>query len=101
MLKPTDRPPPSCAPRFAASITPGPPPVTTAQPRSANSRPVVARRGVRRMILADARGAEERDRGPVDLVDAAKPARNSSAISSTASARVGLLGVEDSLVAHD
>src|ERR671922_3027095 len=35
MLKPTDRPPPSWAPRFAASITPGPPPVITAQPASA------------------------------------------------------------------
>src|SRR5919199_284298 len=38
MLNPTDSPPPSLAPRFAASITPGPPPVTTAQPRSEKRR---------------------------------------------------------------
>ena len=41
MLRPTENPPPSFAPRFAASITPGPPPVITDQPASANSRPVV------------------------------------------------------------
>ena len=32
-LQPTDRPPASCAPRLAASITPGPPPVITVKPR--------------------------------------------------------------------
>ena len=37
MLKPTERPPPSLQPRFAASITPGPPPVTTANWASAKS----------------------------------------------------------------
>ena len=31
MLKPTDAAPTSCAPRFAASITPGPPPVAITQ----------------------------------------------------------------------
>ena len=40
MLKPTESPPPSLQPRLAASITPGPPPVTTAKPDSAKSRPV-------------------------------------------------------------
>ena len=40
MLKPTESPPPSLQPRFAASMTPGPPPVTTAKPASANARPV-------------------------------------------------------------
>ncbi len=40
MLNPTDSPPASLHPRFAASITPGPPPVTTAKPASANARPV-------------------------------------------------------------
>ena len=39
-----DSPPPSWQPRFAASITPGPPPVTTAQPASANASPSRARR---------------------------------------------------------
>src|SRR5919201_3885768 len=38
MLKPTERPPASRAPRFAASITPGPPPVITAQPAWAKRR---------------------------------------------------------------
>src|ERR1700674_27641 len=37
ILKPTLRPPPSLQPRFAASITPGPPPVITAQPASPKS----------------------------------------------------------------
>src|SRR2546423_795037 len=37
MLKPTLRPPPSLQPRFAASMTPGPPPVITAQPCSPKS----------------------------------------------------------------
>src|ERR671931_491558 len=36
MLKPTESPPPSRAPRFAASMTPGPPPVTIANPASAS-----------------------------------------------------------------
>src|SRR5215211_2537207 len=40
MLKPIESPPPSLAPRFAASITPGPPPVTTANPAAENRRPV-------------------------------------------------------------
>ena len=40
MLKPTESPPASWQPRFAASITPGPPPVTTAKPASANAAPV-------------------------------------------------------------
>src|SRR3977135_843874 len=40
MLKPTERPPPSLQPRFAASITPGPPPVTTAHPASPKRRPL-------------------------------------------------------------
>ena len=37
MLNPTERPPPSLQPRFAPSITPGPPPVTTANWASAKS----------------------------------------------------------------
>ena len=41
MLKPTESPPPSFAPRLAASITPGPPPVITAQPCSAKLRPTL------------------------------------------------------------
>ncbi len=40
MLNPTEIPPPSFAPRLAASITPGPPPVTTDQPARAKSRAV-------------------------------------------------------------
>ena len=67
MLKPTERPPPSLQPRFAASITPGPPPVTTAKPASAKSRPVSRAGAVRLAVLVDARRAEDRDGGPVDL----------------------------------
>jgi hypothetical protein len=39
MLKPTESPPASLQPRFAASITPGPPPVTTAKPAPAKRLP--------------------------------------------------------------
>src|SRR6266511_610674 len=86
MLKPTDRPPPSLAPRFAASITPPPPPVTTAQPCSPNSRPVsraAAYAGCSSPIRAEPNMATA---GRSILSTSAKPARNSSAISSTASA---------------
>src|SRR5918995_752143 len=40
MLKPTETAPPSCAPRLAASIAPGPPPVMTLKLAFANSRAV-------------------------------------------------------------
>ena len=39
MLSPTERAPASRAPRFAASIVPGPPPVITAMPASPIARP--------------------------------------------------------------
>src|SRR6185312_1529167 len=39
MPSPTDTPPASQAPRLAASIAPGPPPVMTAYPASTRSRP--------------------------------------------------------------
>ncbi len=68
MLKPTESPPPSFTPRLAASITPGPPPVITAQPASPNRRPDLAGVAIGLGVLAHARGAEDRDRGPVDLV---------------------------------
>ncbi len=38
MLQPTDGPPTSRAPRLAASITPGPPPVMTVKPSRAHGR---------------------------------------------------------------
>ena len=40
MLSPTESASASCAPRFAASIAPGPPPVITANPASPIARPV-------------------------------------------------------------
>ena len=40
MLSPTERPPASAAPRLAASISPGPPPVITAKPWSARQAAV-------------------------------------------------------------
>ncbi len=39
MLQPTDGPPASRAPRLAASITPGPPPVITVKPSRATAAP--------------------------------------------------------------
>src|SRR6266487_3617946 len=95
MLKPTERPPASFAPRFAASITPGPPPVTTAQPCAANKRPASRARSYT--------GSPSRMRAEPKMVTAGRsidstasnPARNSSAIMATwrsSSAAVSLLG---------
>src|SRR5262245_8158604 len=86
MLKPTESPPPSCAPRFAASITPGPPPVITAQPRPANRRPTAraaAYAGLPSTTLAE---PNTETAGRSMRATCAKPARNSSAIVSTACA---------------
>ena len=66
--RPTARPP-SRAPRFAASITPGPPPVTTAKPASREAASDRVRRLVDGRSLAHARGAEDGDCRPVDRVD--------------------------------
>ena len=58
MLKPTERPPASLQPRFAASITPGPPPVTTANPASAKIRAVSRARRYGSVCRVHAGGAE-------------------------------------------
>ena len=42
MLQPTEWPPASLAPRLAASMMPGPPPVMTVKPASARRRPDLA-----------------------------------------------------------
>ena len=83
MLKPTDRPPPSCAPRFAASITPGPPPVTTAQPASAKLRPTA--RAASYGSLSSSTRAEPNSATAGRSISAtfSKPARNSAAIFAT------------------
>ena len=73
MLKPTDMPPASLQPRFAASITPGPPPVTTANPAFANSRRGLAREAIRPRVLAHPRRPEDRHRRAADLVDLLEP----------------------------
>src|SRR5437764_405647 len=80
MLKPTERPPPSCAPRFAASITPGPPPVITAQPASANRR--ATDRASRYGAESSPTRAEPNivTAGRSIRATASKPCRNSSAI---------------------
>ena len=67
--KPTESPPPSWQPRFAASITPGPPPVTTAQPASAKRRAVSRASSYGRDPSCDARRAEAGDGRPIDLLD--------------------------------
>ena len=56
MLRPTDAASASWAPRFAASIIPGPPPVITAKPASPMARPVaraISYASVSRSVLAD------------------------------------------------
>ena len=90
MLKPTDRPPASWAPRLAASITPGPPPVTTAKPASAKRRPRLLR-------AVGTTGSSSRTRAEPKIVTAgavdaarppSKPVRNSSAMRKTLRGRL-------------
>ena len=68
-MHPTDIPPVSCAPRLAASITPGPPPVITVNPRFARLAPTPhtyppARNGV---LLVKTGGAEHRYARPNEV----------------------------------
>ena len=83
MLKPTLRPPPSLQPRFAASITPGPPPVTTAKPASAKSRAVS--RAWRYASLSSPTRAEPKIETAGRSISSTfwKPPRNSDAITAT------------------
>src|SRR6476469_664561 len=83
MLKPTESPPPSLHPRFAASITPGPPPVTTHQPASPKRRPAARASSyslLPSLTLADPNSATA---GRSICATFSKPARNSSAIFAT------------------
>ena len=73
MLKPTLRPPPSWQPRFAASITPGPPPVIDRPAGLAEELRGRARGSYAGEPSRDARRAEDRDRGPVDPLDRLEP----------------------------
>src|SRR6266480_2394125 len=82
MLRPTERPRPSRAPRLAASIVPGPPPVMMAKPRRASS--------AARVRAASYIGSGGRTRadpkkvtaGPT-VASASKPATNSAWIRNT------------------
>src|SRR6266487_5333315 len=73
MLKPTERPPDCCAPRFAASITPGPPPVTTANPFSDEAGRRLDGERAPAICLGQPGGAEDRDGRPVDARDRLEP----------------------------
>src|SRR5689334_15956639 len=83
MLNPTESPPPSRAPRFAPSITPPPPPVTTAQPASPNLRPTS--RAHRYGLLPSSTRADPKSAtaGRSMRATISNPARNSSAIFAT------------------
>ena len=67
MLKPTESPPASLQPRFAASITPGPPPGDDGESRLGEDPRGRARLPVGLAVLAHSGRAEDRDRRPVDL----------------------------------
>ena len=60
MLQPTERPPASRAPRLAASITPGPPPVITVKPRPAERAADFAGHRVVAVVLVEARRSKHR-----------------------------------------
>ena len=98
MLKPTERPPPSLHPRFAASITPGPPPVTTAKPASAKRCPVS--RAAAYVVEPSATRAEPKieTAGRSIRSTAWKPARNSDAISETSLASVSCVRAQEAAV---
>ena len=65
MLSPTERAPALTAPRFAASMTPGPPPVMIAVARRARcARRSRARACTRESFSREPRAAEDRDGGP-------------------------------------
>src|ERR1700694_2932272 len=82
MFRPTESPPPSRAPRLAASIVPGPPPVMTAKPRRASS--AARARAASHIGSAGGRRPEPKKVTPGPRVaSASKPATNSAWIRST------------------
>ena len=85
--KPTESPPPSRQPRFAASITPGPPPVTTAQPASAKSRAVSRASSYGRDPSGARADPKHETAGRSIRSTASKPEKNSRPISSERSRR--------------
>ena len=88
MLSPTEVAPASWAPRLAASISPGPPPVITAKPASPIARADLARPRVLR--VAPRACAPSRTRRPPGRrsASASKPWRSSRSTSSSRSASV-------------
>ena len=80
MPKPTESPPPSRQPRFAASINPGPPPVTTAQPASAKSRAVSRASSYGRDPAGARADPKHETAGRSICSTASKPERNSRPI---------------------
>src|SRR5688572_26936436 len=87
MLKPTERPPPSLQPRFAASITPGPPPVTTAKPACPKSRAVSRARSYGSVPSGVRAEPKIETAGRSISSTFWKPPRNSDAITATSFAR--------------
>ena len=94
MLKPTERPPPSLQPRFAASITPGPPPVTTAKCASAKSFAVA--RACTYGALSSPTRAEPKIETAGRSISSTfwKPPRNSAAITATSFCEVVVRALE-------
>src|SRR5690242_17152765 len=92
MLKPTERPPPSLAPRFAPSITPGPPPVITAQPCSPNTRPTARASSYGTLPSATRAEPNRHTAGRSISATCSNPARNSAAIFATDSSISASLG---------
>ena len=82
MPSPTDRPPASLAPRLAASMIPGPPPVMTAKPSLASAPPIsiaLAYSGLSGLVLALPKTVTARG----NPASAPKPSTNSAWIRST------------------
>ena len=101
MLKPTESPPPSFAPRFAAlhhaAAAAGHDGPTALREEAADG----ARGLVGGVALRDARRSEERDGRPVDPVDLGEPAPELLGDPLDDALGVTLLGVEYPAVVHD
>ena len=100
MLKPTEKPPPSLAPRFAASITPGP---AARDHREAGLAPAAAALAgllVLGVVGRDPGRAEDRHRRPRDLVDRLEALAELPGDHLDVRGDVAVLVLEDAAVLH-
>src|SRR3954451_1085531 len=94
MPKPTESPPASCAPRFVASIRPGPPPVTTARPSEASPLPSWSARSYQGSSVGRRAEPNTVTAGRSIRSITSKPARSSSRMKSSDCSRSSSLRIQ-------